>query len=92
MSELDDVRVLAEKLLDQPWVDPDDDLRTLARNFLRADERATRYYRLLRFYYSVDAINAALNSRAGKTMWKCPECGVSAEPCEHAKAETGSAG
>lgn len=30
---------LADRLLDEPYADPDDDLRTLARQFLRAVER-----------------------------------------------------
>ena len=31
---------LADRLLDEPYADPDDDLRTLARQFLRAVERS----------------------------------------------------
>lgn len=33
---------LANKLLDEPYADPDDDLRLLARQFLRAKEMAAR--------------------------------------------------
>lgn len=33
---------LAERLLDEPYADPDDDLRTLARQFNRAVEREDR--------------------------------------------------
>lgn len=34
---------LADKLLDEPMADPDDDLRVLARQFLRTEDLAERY-------------------------------------------------
>lgn len=34
-----DAIALANKLLDEPWCDPDDDLRVLARQLLRAHEQ-----------------------------------------------------
>ena len=39
MSELDEAVALANKVLDRPSGDPDDDLAVLARQFLRALER-----------------------------------------------------
>lgn len=39
MSEREDAKLLAFVVLDEPWADPDDDVRTLARQFLRAEER-----------------------------------------------------
>lgn len=38
-SELDETIALANVVLDKRWPDPDDDLRMLARQFLRAQER-----------------------------------------------------
>jgi hypothetical protein len=38
-DERNEALVLADKLLDQPWADPDDDLRTLARQLLRREQR-----------------------------------------------------
>lgn len=34
---------LANQLLDEPYADPDDDLRLLARQFLRATEEEIKY-------------------------------------------------
>lgn len=38
MSEFSDAIELANRLLDEPYVDPDDDLRMLARQLLRRQE------------------------------------------------------
>jgi hypothetical protein len=43
MIERDEALALADKLLDEPMADPDDDLRTLARQLVRANERAIHY-------------------------------------------------
>ena len=40
MSELDDALAMADVLLDEPMCDPDDDLRTLARQLTRQHETA----------------------------------------------------
>lgn len=66
MSEREDARVLANKLLDEPLADPDDDLRTLARQFLRADEQADSFYTLLRQTHSVEAIIGLLTPVDGE--------------------------
>jgi len=42
MSERDEAIALANKLLDEPYADPDDDLRLLSRQFLREIERTKR--------------------------------------------------
>jgi hypothetical protein len=42
MSEFKDTVKLANRLLDEPNCDPDDDLRMLARQFLRGVERVER--------------------------------------------------
>lgn len=39
MSERDDAIIIANKVLERPFADPDDDLAMLARQFLRALER-----------------------------------------------------
>ncbi len=52
MSELDEAKVLAERILDRPNADPDDDVAVLARQLLRALERADRYLGGLVFYAS----------------------------------------
>ena len=39
MSEFEETKHLADKLLDEPNTDPDDSLRMLSRQFLRAVER-----------------------------------------------------
>lgn len=44
MSELDEAVDLANKVLDRPNADPDDDLAILARQFLRALEREQALY------------------------------------------------
>jgi hypothetical protein len=46
-SELDDALKLADKLLDEPNADPDDDLRVLARQLQREHEAHARYERTL---------------------------------------------
>lgn len=40
-TERDEAIAIANRLLDEPMADPDDDLRTLARQFMRAVERAS---------------------------------------------------
>ena len=40
MSETDDAVKLANRILDRPYADPDDDLATLSRQFLRTREIA----------------------------------------------------
>ena len=47
MTELDDALKLADKLLDEPNADPDDDLRTLARHLQREHEAHARYERTI---------------------------------------------
>lgn len=42
MSERDDAIALANRLLDEPHADPDDDLRVLARQLIRATERTDK--------------------------------------------------
>jgi hypothetical protein len=37
--EKDSVIILANKILDRPWGDPDDDLAVLSRQLLRREER-----------------------------------------------------
>lgn len=39
MSEFEETKRIADKLLDEPNADPDDTLRMLSRQFLRATER-----------------------------------------------------
>jgi regulator of sirC expression with transglutaminase-like and TPR domain len=56
-DERAEAMALAAKLLDQPWADPDDDLRTLSRQLLRAEERITR---LLEDNAGVRSINKLL--------------------------------
>lgn len=41
-DERADAIALADKLLDEPMADPDDDLRTLSRQLLRSEERVAR--------------------------------------------------
>jgi hypothetical protein len=43
MTEKDEAILLANKVLDRPSGDPDDDLAVLARQFLRALERLGEY-------------------------------------------------
>lgn len=43
MSEKDEAIILANKVLDRPNADPDDDLAILARQLLRALERLGEY-------------------------------------------------
>jgi hypothetical protein len=43
MTEKDEAILLANKVLDRPYGDPDDDLAVLARQFLRALERLGEY-------------------------------------------------
>lgn len=45
MGELDEALALADRLLDEPMADPDDDLRTLSRQLGRAHETAAHYMR-----------------------------------------------
>ena len=47
MSELHDALELADRLLDEPNADPDDDLRTLARNLRRQFESHQVYKQAL---------------------------------------------
>jgi len=47
-DEQADAIALANKLLDQHWADPDDDLRMLSRQLLRAHERIASRDSLLR--------------------------------------------
>lgn len=42
-SEYYNAIALAHRVLDRPNADPDDDLAILARQFIRATERATKY-------------------------------------------------
>jgi len=42
MSEFDETVKLAKKLMEEPYADPDDDLRMLSRQFLRALEKVSR--------------------------------------------------
>jgi len=42
MTELEEAVLLANRLLDEPGADPDDDLRMLARQFLRQKESAEK--------------------------------------------------
>jgi uncharacterized coiled-coil protein SlyX len=42
MTEAEETRVLANRILDRPNGDPDDDLAMLSRQLLRADERIAR--------------------------------------------------
>jgi hypothetical protein len=39
MDEAQETRVLANRILDRPYADPDDDLAMLSRQLLRADEK-----------------------------------------------------
>lgn len=39
MSEFADATIIANKVLDRPWADPDDDLGILSRQLLRMRER-----------------------------------------------------
>jgi hypothetical protein len=43
MTEKDEAIALAERVLDRPYADPDDDLAVLARQLLRALERLGEY-------------------------------------------------
>lgn len=47
-NELDDALRLADRLLDEPYADPDDDLRVLARHLRRQYESHQRYAHALR--------------------------------------------
>jgi hypothetical protein len=42
VSELDEAIHIAERILERPWADPDDDLAILSRQLLRALERPTQ--------------------------------------------------
>jgi hypothetical protein len=46
-NELDDALRLADRLLDEPYADPDDDLRMLARHLRRQFESHERYKKAL---------------------------------------------
>jgi hypothetical protein len=46
-NELDDALRLADRLLDEPYADPDDDLRVLARHLRRQWESHERYKKAL---------------------------------------------
>jgi hypothetical protein len=39
MTEAEETRILANRILERPYGDPDDDLAMLSRQLLRADER-----------------------------------------------------
>jgi hypothetical protein len=45
MSELDEALALANRLLDEPMVDPDDDLRMLSRQLERSHQTMLHYLR-----------------------------------------------
>jgi hypothetical protein len=45
VSELDEALALADRLLDEPMADPDDDLRMLSRQLQRTHEAAGHYMR-----------------------------------------------
>jgi hypothetical protein len=42
MTELEDAVTLANRVLEEPYIDPDGDICTLARQFLRSKERHSR--------------------------------------------------
>lgn len=42
MGERDRAKVIANRLLDEPWCDPDDDVRVLARQFERSQDEVER--------------------------------------------------
>jgi hypothetical protein len=69
MTEFEETVLLANKLLDEPWCDPDDRLRMLARQFVRA----TEHWRLVTDYAElVDAqryIVCPINARADGTLY-----------------------
>lgn len=46
-NELDDALRLAERLLDEPYADPDDDLRVLSRHLTRQFDCHERYKKAL---------------------------------------------
>lgn len=45
--ELNEALQLAERLLDEPYADPDDDLRTLSRHLVRETQSHERYKQAL---------------------------------------------
>lgn len=47
MTEFQETKLLAEKILDRPYADPDDDLAMLARQFLRQVETVKRQEKAL---------------------------------------------
>jgi hypothetical protein len=57
-DERTDTIALAHVLLDQPWADPDDDLRMLARQFLRGEERIAQLKAELAKVYEHNDYNA----------------------------------
>ncbi len=63
MSELEETLILAEKLLDEPNCDPDDDLRMLARQLTRRHD-AVRKLESIRDHWKgeVDTLNKRLHS------------------------------
>jgi len=42
LTEFEEALLKADKALDEPYADPDDDLRTISRQFLRLNERYTQ--------------------------------------------------
>jgi len=48
MQEFAEARLLANRVLDEPGRDPDDDLSTLARQLLRRDDHVEHFVKALR--------------------------------------------
>lgn len=67
-TERDEAIVIANRLLDEPMADPDDDLRTLARQFMRALERAGHEPRADRVDLPQNEAQAELMAKVGM-MW-----------------------
>jgi hypothetical protein len=63
MSERIDTLQLANRLLDEPFCDPDDDLRTLCRQLLRTAERQDKL---------MAAVRAALTSLSQSATYEVP--------------------
>jgi hypothetical protein len=73
LTQAEESRVLANRILDRPNADPDDDLATLSRELLRADEKVVELRTVLALALdAVDYENGAcrLNEMVGAVLPK----------------------
>jgi len=60
LGEMEDPVALAERVLDRPFADPDDELAILARQFTRHREYAQQWHRLVESIATMLSVNSAL--------------------------------